>query len=79
MTNNQKKLFNISNRIEKLLYDKGNSHFQKIVNYSNIIISTQNMTLDHNFIEKFVQEITVPYNVNFLFFIDGGRIYLKIY
>mgnify|MGYP000057652613 CR=1 FL=1 len=64
MNNQQKKLFNIANRIEKLMYEFGKKSFIKNVNYTNITISLQGIRLNHDFIEK-LTEITVKYMVNF--------------
>ncbi len=63
MNNNQKKLFNIANRIEKLMYSCGVCDLNKRIAYSAIYISL-NCRLTHNFIEPLV-EITKKYNINF--------------
>lgn len=80
MNNHQKKLFNIANKIEKLLYDKGMLKFTKEVHYKSIDINLYQLYLniDHDFIEP-LTEITVKYNVNFKIFIKESCLTLKIW
>lgn len=64
MNNNQKKLFNIANRIEKLMFDVGVCYMEKKVGYACIVINLNGCRLTRNFIEP-LSEITKKYNINF--------------
>lgn len=65
MTNQERKLFNISNEIEKILYDKCDIiFFNKEIRLDEIQIFTGRKTLDWMFIEPFT-DFTKKNQVNF--------------
>jgi len=70
MNNQQKKLFNIACKIEKLLYEHcGIKNFNKEVNFFNLIINTGKKELTWEFIEAFTDLIKKE-NINSLIFTD---------
>lgn len=79
MNNNQKKLFNITNRIEKLLYDNGYRTFSKEFNYYSAIMDLKMTSINHNIIEPLITNITIPYKVNFKFQIKEENLQLYIW
>lgn len=64
MNNYTKKLFNVANRIEKLMYDYGSSIFEKEVNSYYITINIEDINLTNFVLEK-ILEITKKYNCTF--------------
>lgn len=52
MNNNQRKLFNVACRIEKVLYDLGHSEFRKKATYSSIFIFLKDKRITNPLIEE---------------------------
>lgn len=78
MTNQERKLFNISNEIEKILYDKcGVIFFNKEIRLDEIQIFTGRKTLGWIFIEPFT-DFTKKNQVNFEIEFDNEKEVLSI-
>lgn len=80
MNNQERKLFNIACKIEKLMYEHcyNHIHFSKIMYHSHMIINTRRSDLSYKFIESFT-DLTKKDNINFSIFIDDNYLKIKIW
>jgi len=81
MNNNQKKLFNIVNKIEKILYDNGMTKFHKEINYSTCYIDLQSynrLYADWTILEA-ACEIFIKENMSWAIELKESRVVLKIW
>ena len=81
MTNLEKRLFNISNEIEKMLFDVYYiTNFKKEFSWNEIQINTGRKILDWMFLEKFT-EFTKKKDVNFDIFynIEAESLIIKLW
>lgn len=80
MNNNQKKLFNVANKIEKLLYSNGMSEFYKTTSYQTIILCLYKRQLNSYFIQELDTIIKSTNNLDIVIFVDDdGYLKLKIW
>ena len=80
MNNQDRKLFNIACKIEKLMYEHCNNHkhFAKEVSWSKMIIDTRRSELCWEFIEAF-GDLTKKDNINFEIFTSDDFLKIKIW
>lgn len=79
MNNKERKLFNISVKIEKLLYEYCSiSIFNKEVPWNSIIINTGRKSLNWDFIEN-LTNLTKKENINFSINIEEEVLKIKIW
>jgi hypothetical protein len=77
MNNNQRKLFNVANKIEKLLYDGGVNEFYKTTTYYSITICLYKKQLGNTFIKQLNNIIETNNNLDMSIFVDNDG-YLKL-
>lgn len=80
MNNNQKKLFNVANKIEELLYSEGMSEFYKTINWNSIILCLYKRQLNKYFIQELDTIIKSSNNIDVSIFVDNdGYLKMKIW
>lgn len=81
MNNNQKKLFNIACKIEKVLYSQGMSEFYKTTTYSSIIIiCLWKKSIGNSLIQELDTICKKHNNVDVYIFVDNdGNLKIKIW
>jgi len=78
MNNQQRKLFNIATKVEKLLYEHCTIiHFSKEMNYRNVVIDSGRKTLNWEFIEAFT-DLTKKEDINFYIQYNDDKYCLQI-
>lgn len=73
MNNNQKKLFNIACKIEKVLYSMGMSEFYKTTTYSSIIICLEKRTIGNYLIQELNSICETHENIDMSIFADNDN------
>lgn len=73
MNNNQKKLFNIACKIEKVLYSMGMSEFYKTTTYSSISICLEKRTIGNYLIQELNSICEIHENIDMSIFVDNDN------
>lgn len=79
MNNQERKLFNIACKIEKLMYEycSNHKHFSKEIYWNQMIIATRRKELCWEFIEAFT-DLTKKDNITFEIFTSDDFLKIKI-
>jgi hypothetical protein len=79
MNNQERKLFNIATKIEKLLYEHCDiTNFNKELVFDNLIIDTGRKVLNWEFLEPFI-DLTKKEDINFFIMAKEECLQIKIY
>lgn len=80
MNNNQRKLFNMACKIEKMLYDNGMSEFYKTTTYSSITICLWKRQINNYLIQELDVMCKTNNNLDVSIFVDNdGNLKIKIW
>jgi len=80
MNNNQKKLFNIACKIEKILYSQGMSEFYKTTTYSSVFICLWKQQINNYLIQELNTICKTHGNIDVSIFVDNdGNLKIKIW